>query len=304
VSIFSTKSAKRSTYQWLLFAATLAAVTWYVVRNLKQISHHPIALESPLLVLSFLSVLSAYLVKFGAWTRLASMMDLKAPWLMAARAYFLSTLGRYIPGKVGLALIRVEAYRGYPADRIIMATGIELIVALTSALLLAFIGLATSRANFPPFLRWAPLIAIIPLLIALSPPLLRRTADAILRLAGRKKLDRLPPYKAIILFVLAYMLPGFLHGLGLFLLLNMLSHVPGSQYLAVTGIYYAANLIGLVAVFAPGGLGVREGILFLVLPILVGKETAIVAAILIRLITIAAEITLAGAFAAAAAPRR
>jgi len=299
----SSTSKKRAVYRWLLFAATLAALGWFIARNSTDILRHSIPWHGPLFIFAFFAVAAAYLVKFGAWTRLASTMGLSAPLSKAGRAYFLSILGRYIPGKLGLALIRVEAYEGHAPRKVVMATAMELIIALTAALLLALVGLATSPASFPSYLRWAPLVIIIPLLIALSPPLVRRAVNTILRLAGREELDRFPSYRANLLFVLLYTLPGFLHGLGLFFVLNTLCHVPVSHYLTVTGIYYAANFIGVVAIFAPGGLGVREGILFLVLPALVGKENAILAAILIRLITVAAELALASVFAAIARRR-
>jgi uncharacterized membrane protein YbhN (UPF0104 family) len=294
-------TARRAVYRSILFALTIVAVSWFAAHNLKEISRYELHLRVPLIAFSFCAVLSAYLARFAVWTRLSSAMDLRAPVWKAGRAYFLSILGRYIPGKVGLALIRVEAYRGYQPDTVVMATGLELMAALSAAFLLALVGLASSPDYVPPYLRWVPLVALVPLLVALSPKLLQRTANAILRLLKRSELDRLPPYSANIAFVVLYTIPGFLHGLGLFLLLNAFSEVPGSHYLAVTGAYYAANLIGLLAVFAPGGLGVREGVLFLVLPTLVGTDVAIIAALLIRLITMAAEVVLAAAFSAGAA---
>jgi len=297
-------SRARAVYRSILFALTLAAVTWFAVRNWREMSLHTMELHGSLVAFSFCAVLLGYLARFAVWIRLSSVMDLRAPMVNAGRAYFLSNLGRYVPGKLGLALIRVEAYGGYPADRVVMATGLETIAALAAALLLAVIGLAFSPVHLPPYLRWVSLVALALLLVVLSPRLLQRTADAILRLLKRRYLDRLPSYSTNIAFVVLLTIPGFLHGLGLFLLLNAFSHVPGSHYLAVTGAYYAANMIGLIAVFAPGGLGVREAILFLVLPSLVGKEVAIIAAVLIRLITMAAELVLAAGFSAAAARRR
>jgi len=290
----------RRWYRWLLFAVILSAVIWFIARNFKQVSQYSFEFNRLLLAFSFLSVLCAFLFRFGVWVRLASLFGLDAPLRRAGRAYFLSILGRYIPGKVGLALVRIEAYSDYPSEKVIMATGMELVAALTAALLLAFIGLALSPSHFPSYLRWVALLCIAPLLAALSPPVLRRVSNAVLRLAGREKIEIRFPFKANLALVGLYTIPGFLHGCGLFLLINSLSHISTHHYLAVTGAYYTASLAGLIAFFAPGGLGVREGVLFLVLPALVGRETAIVAAILIRLVTIVAEVVLAAGFTAIA----
>ncbi|UCD20083.1 MAG: flippase-like domain-containing protein, partial [candidate division WOR-3 bacterium] len=127
-------------------------------------------------------------------------------------------------------------------------------------------------------------------------PVLRTVTNSILRLARRPAIEQFTPFRINITLVGLYMIPGLVHGLGLFFLLNALSPVSGSHYLAITGSYYAASLAGLAAFFAPGGLGVREGVLFLVLPLLVPRESAIVAAIMIRLVTVLAEMALAGVF--------
>ncbi|HEM46415.1 MAG TPA: hypothetical protein ENO23_05140 [Alphaproteobacteria bacterium] len=295
-------SVRRRLYRWALFALTLGAVGWFVARNAGRLAECEFRPDALPLVLAFCAVLAAYLVRFLAWTRLAAVFGLRAGARRAARAYFLSMLGRYIPGKIGLALVRIEAYGGHPAGRVALATGMELACAVAAAFLLAFAGLAFAPVDLPPVVRWLPLPCIALIAVLLHPALLRRAANAILRLAGRPPLERAPRYRTNLGLALLYTLPGLLHGAGLFLLLRALADVPLSHYPAVTGAYYLASIAGLVAIFAPGGLGVREGILFLVLPAIVGRETAIVAAIAMRLVTVAAEGALA-AIAAAAAPR-
>ena len=48
--------------------------------------------------------------------------------------------------------------------------------------------------------------------------------------------------------------------------------------------------------FLPSGVGIREGVLFLILPAFIPMPTVIVGAIAIRLITTAVELLLAGVF--------
>ncbi|MBN1163016.1 MAG: flippase-like domain-containing protein [Candidatus Krumholzibacteriota bacterium] len=283
-------------YRRILFTLTLIAVGWFIAHNVRQISWHDFRFKPAYLVFSFIAVTAAYLVRFGAWTQLASIMELHAPPVRAGRAYFLSYLARYIPGKVGLALVRVETYGQYRPEQVVLATGMELVSALAAAFLLTLIGLLSAPAHFPPYLKWFAWggIAILPLL--LSPPLLRSITRILSRLTGRQSPSRIPPFGINLSLVLLYSLPGLVHGLGLFLLLNALNPVPAQYYITITGAYYAASLTGLLAFFAPGGLGVREGIIMLVLPLIVPREDAVVAAVVIRLITILAEISLAGIF--------
>jgi hypothetical protein len=126
----------------------------------------------------------------------------------------------------------------------------------------------------------------------------------VFRLIGRDRPERLPGYGRMLALTGLYVIPGLLQGLGLYVLLLSLGPVPPGSYLAVTGAYYAAGLAGMLAVFAPGGLGVREGILMLVLPLIVPMESAIMAALLLRLVMLGSELALAGAWSLIAARGR
>ena len=79
---------------------------------------------------------------------------------------------------------------------------------------------------------------------------------------------------------------------------NAVGQVDSSHYLLITAVFFVAGLIGMLAVFSPSGIGIREAVLFAALAKYVDPLTLIVGAILIRLIGIASEISLAGLFVA------
>ncbi|HEX4935618.1 MAG TPA: hypothetical protein VFV33_20700, partial [Gemmatimonadaceae bacterium] len=54
----------------------------------------------PLVALSSLVVLLAYAVLIETWRRTVRAWDSELPWTQAARIWFISNLGRYLPGKV------------------------------------------------------------------------------------------------------------------------------------------------------------------------------------------------------------
>ncbi len=288
----------RKIYRWILFAATLGTVTWFVWINADRLAGYSSRIGSRAVLLCFLAVAAGYLARFAAWTRLASLFGLHAPISRSGRAYFLSILGRYIPGKLGLALIRIEAYRPDPPERVALATGTELVTALSAALILMLGGIASTPGTFPAWLKWVAPAGIALTLAILSPPVLHRIIGTIFRMTGREQPRRLPGYGPMLGLTALYIIPGLLQGLGLYALLLSLGPVPPGSYLTITGAYYTAGLAGMLAIFAPGGLGVREGILMLVLPLVVPKESAIIAALLLRLVMIAAELFLAGLFSA------
>ncbi|MBU8921840.1 MAG: flippase-like domain-containing protein [Bacteroidales bacterium] len=286
----------RKIYRWLLFAAVMAAVIWFAWKSLSRLDARELLSRKGPVLLSLALVTSAFLTRFAVWSFLASTLGLRAGITEGGRGYFLSLLGRYVPGKIGLALVRIETYRKHPPEKVVLATGLELLCAVSAALLLALAGSVDPPVPLPSLYRWASMAGILILAVILSPPVLTRAASLLMRVTGRKTSAKLPSYRLIMAFTGLYVIPGLLHGLGLFVLLDSMSGVGAGSYLAITGAYYAASLGGLIAIFAPGGLGVREGLLFLILPLIVPSEDAVLAALLIRLVTLASELTLAGLF--------
>jgi len=90
--------------------------------------------------------------------------------------------------------------------------------------------------------------------------------------------------------------------LALFALLDAMAPLDPSRFLIIAAIYEAAGVIGMAALFAPSGLGVREGVLLLLLPLVVPQSAVIIGVILIRLINTGCELFLA-AISLATRPR-
>ena len=61
----------------------------------------------------------------------------------------------------------------------------------------------------------------------------------------------------------------------------------------IIGIYDAASLAGMAALFAPATIGVREVVIFLALPAMIAKVFVIAETVMIRIVTIIVEILLA-----------
>ncbi len=291
-------SLKRKLYRWGLLIATSTAVIWFIVSNVGRISRHHFSFQLFPLIIAFGIIIIGYLVRFYIWRRIARLFKLKSHFWVAGRAYFISYLGRYVPGKIGLALVRIEAYNNYSADRVLMATGLEMIVSISAAFVLAIAGMIFSPEYFPLYLRLISPVCLGLLIVLMRPPVLKKVTRAFSGITGLDVINPATNYSENLSFTGLFCFQGLLHGLGLFLILNSLSSVSASHYLAITGVYYSAMFIGFIAAFAPAGLGVREGILFLVLPLIVSGEVAIVASIIMRLATILAELLMAGFFTA------
>ena len=278
----------------ILFVVVFAAVILFIWHNIESITAFQFRFDWKYSAVGFFSVVVAYLASFIVWRNIAKSFGLNAPILTEGSAWFLSQLGKYVPGKITLLLVRLDAYRGYSKRKVAIATGIEYVASLASACLLILVSFAFT--NVPSFIRWLAAIGAIGLPLFLWPPLFSRIINAILKIMHLEPIKVKLSYKLVVRFIGAYSLCGLLHGLGLFFVLNSFAAVSSTYYLTITGAYFSAGLIGIAAVFAPGGLGVREGVLFLVLPAFIPKPTVIVGVITMRLIVTFAEILLAVCF--------
>lgn len=281
----------------ILFVIVSAAVIWFIWHNIERITAFQFRFDWRYAALGFLAVLAAYLASFIIWRNVAKSFGLNAPVLTEGSAWSLSQLGKYVPGKITLLLVRLDAYRGYSKRKVAIATGVEYVASLASACLLILVSFAFT--NVPTFIRWFAVIGAICFPLFLWPPFFSRIINGVFKIMRLEPVEIILSYKLILRFIGAYTLCGLLHGLGLFCVLNSLSAVSVTYYLTITGAYFSAGLIGIAAVFAPAGLGVREGVLFLVLPAFIPQPTVIVGVITIRLIVTFAEILLAVGFVTA-----
>ncbi len=281
-------------YRRLLFATVLVAVGWLVLHHADEIARYDFHIRWLPMGLGFLAMCAAYVVMLLVWLRLSRTLGLEVPAAVAARAWLVSQLGKYVPGKVVLLLVRLNAYRGHSRRKVSVATLLEYIVSLAAACVLILLAVALASQGLPAYVRWAAVVGGVGAFLLLWPPLLERWVNRILRLLGREVLTQFPAYGALLCYVGAYVLVGLLYGLSLYFVLAALAPVQTANLLILAGIYEAAGVIGIAAVFAPAGMGVREGVLMLVLPLLVARPAAIVGVLIMRIIHTLAELCLAG----------
>ena len=290
---------KQTWFGVLLFALVLFFVALFLFRNLEEVIHYDFPFKWPPLGISFVVVSMAYLSVFCIWIKLTESFGIEAPLLIAGKAWFLSQLGKYVPGKVALLLVRFNMYHGCSKRKITAATGIEFIAMLAATSFLVLLALSTTARYIPVHIRWVAGGGALLLTILLCSHFSIRSFNWGLKLFNRDPIEEYPASHQLLRFVGAYMFAGLLQGLGLFLVLSSFSPIEFRNYLAITGAYLAASLAGIVAVFAPSGLGVREGVLFLVLPVFMPRPAVIVGTLVIRLISTLVELMFAALVVAA-----
>ena len=115
----------------------------------------------------------------------------------------------------------------------------------------------------------------------------------LLVVGGRPTRSRLPAHVTIHATLL-YLPVWLLLGASFWLCASGLVTVPADDLALYMGAFAVAWLAGLLAIYAPGGLGVREAVLVALLHGRIGAADALVVAAASRLILILVDVLLAG----------
>ena len=132
-------TSDRARNKWLnrlLFALVLIAVGWYLYDNVGELSGTDLRFRGGFLLLGFACSIAGYFINMAIWHRLADSFGLRAAFVPTARAWVLSRLGRYVPGKVLLLYIRMNLYRGLPRKNVALATATEYLASLAASCLI------------------------------------------------------------------------------------------------------------------------------------------------------------------------
>ena len=242
---------------------------------------------------------------YWAWTLRS--LNIRVPAGVIARAYYVGNLGKYVPGKAMVLVMRATALRPYGAG-IPLTTVSVFVETLTTMAVAAAIGTAIITAlEVPAWLRYLSLAAALAAVVPTLPPLFVPVLSS--RLPPTHPLRRELPqdyrwglmFKGWALSAASWLVLGT----GLYCVVRGL---PFAEFDAALGtkawaMCVAASALSVVAGFVsllPGGAGVRELVLTLLLSPLVGPASALVVAVTHRLVTILGELLLAAAGAAAA----
>jgi uncharacterized membrane protein YbhN (UPF0104 family) len=228
--------------------------------------------------------------------KLGGRIGRRAAW----KAFFLPYVTRYIPGKVALVAGKVHycAEKGVPvrttAVSILVENGLIIIAGLFLASLSSFYLFA---AEIPAGVAALFLLTALILLFCLHPAVLRRLLNVVMRLFRRepirtRELLNLP---TIIAFFAGYVALWPLGGLVYGFTAAALDPALLTRMFTIGTAFITAGSVGQATMLAPAGLGVREGVLYLLLENETGPALAVAAVALARLITVFVDIAFAAA---------
>ncbi len=269
------------------FVARSLAENWGRIRGSEaRVDLHPGSLAAAAAV-----VLLSYAILIYAWRTVLVGWGDRLTYVDAARVWCVSNLARYVPGKVwqvaGMVTLAQRAGVSPWA-----AAGSAIIVQLVSLSTGALItGIAAPQWNEHPLL-----VAVCGGVAAAAAAVLAwgRGTRALSRWAGAmlgRDLDLAPVGKgALLLSACVTTVAWLAQGVAFYLCAAGLLGPTRLGVWSAVGIFTGGYLAGLIAVFTPAGLGVREGVLFAWLTPLIGLKAAVVVLVGSRLLMIGTEL--------------
>jgi uncharacterized membrane protein YbhN (UPF0104 family) len=192
-------------------------------------------------------------------------------------AYYLGQLAKYLPGGGWQYLGRaaLAARLGLPLRAGAASLGVEALCMLGGAAAVAPLALAGSGRGAAGAAAALAAIGAAALAASRSPRVRRLAAAALRRAAGTGAAVR---PRQVARAVALYAGSWAVFGLALWLIARALFAVPAADLALYAGVFAIAWIAGFAAVFAPGGLGVREAVLVALLASRIGESEAIVLA--------------------------
>jgi hypothetical protein len=297
------KGMRRFNYKqlmkWIFILAIFFFLGKMVWNNWNQVKDTPFALQPFAFILATLIFVFSYLIQVWAWYLITLKLNMAISISETVTIWFYSQLGKYLPWKIWLLLARFHYYesRGKSKKSISVALYFEMLITMVAggliflAPLLFFkeIGVFYSGKQF-----WWVILPFALAFISLHPRVLQRVLNWIIAKFNREPISLSISYSAILWILFACILSWVVGGIGFYLFVDSIYPVFSKYILFLTGALACSSILGIVAIFAPSGLGVREGALVYFLSFIVATPVAVIISILTRIWMTLIEIGLIG----------
>ncbi|HEU5039642.1 MAG TPA: lysylphosphatidylglycerol synthase domain-containing protein [Gemmatimonadales bacterium] len=288
----------RSRWVRIAQAAGGLAILWFagrsLLRNWHELGAQPLAwrVDPVRLLLAALLVWAMYALLIASWRVMLTAWGERLDGWTAARIWTVSNLGKYLPGKVwaiaGMAIMAKQEGVA-PAAATGSAVVLQAVSIGSGAAVAALTGAAALERARPGALAALWLIvaaAVAGVALLLWPPVLRR----LLRFAVPDAAAVTPPLPAVLYGTLANVVAWVGYGLALWLLARGLLPSAPLGVRGAIAVFTASYLAGFLALVAPGGLGVREGLFILMLQGSIGLGAATALALASRVLLTVTEL--------------
>lgn len=279
----------------VLLVLVLVAVVVVVSRNWQAFidSIHKIGVGA--VALSLAAALAGVFATCMQWRSVLIGLNVRFGFLQGARVFFVSQLGKYLPGSVWPVVMQMEAGRSRGAHRKTMLAANLITVLLSVCVGVVFAGLLLPFSSPAALHRFWWTIAALPLLLILAHPRsLPFLLDLVLKVLGREPLEVHMNGAATMTAVGWSALTWVALGIHLAVLVAAVSKASLGLLALCIGAMALAVSAGVLFLPAPAGAGLREIVIGYVLVGVLTSGQVIAVIIASRAIILFADLLMAG----------
>ena len=269
-----TKSILKNSVKFVLFATALYFAGRQLSKNWSEALAYDWELNYPYLLISMILQIVTLAMFSKSWCTVLEAIGFKIKFWQGFKISYLANLGRYLPGKFwqlfGMIYLLKEVNVGKKAA--FSSWALSWIYGLPPAFLLCGIAALSYDKLLSDlvggiFNNVYYIIAFIAIIFGSSvlfifiPDYSIKFLNFILKLLKREKIafkfEKIKAFKIYAFYFIAWII----YGLAFFFLLKGLDSSSNVPFMVGLGSFVLAYVVGLLALFSPGGLGVRELIL-------------------------------------------
>lgn len=256
-----------------------------IYRNWEQVRQAEWQLAPPYLLISLALTVPWFAYRPFVWKVLLARFGAELPYAASFRVLRQAEMSRYVPGAVWQYVSRVylASRWGVPATACLGATLIETVLLLLAALPIALWNLR----EVMPVVEGYPRIALAAFLFGstfvLHPRILNWWAPILARYAKQPYRELQIRWLTMAGIWLSYLVLWIILGLSVAFFVRGVIAVSGDHVPRVAGNYVASWVGSMLALVAPAGMGIRDGIFGLLLRGLMPVGTAFTVALAVRL---------------------
>ena len=263
-----------------------------IYRNWQQVRDAEWVFDPVFLLLSFVLTAPWFLLRPWAWQKILERFGYSIPYPSTYRIVRRAELSRFVPGGIWHYVSRVylASQWGVAAPACLAATFVETVILLLAAVFPALWSLNQAL----PFLGmpFRLLLVVVPLvaLSTLHPKVLNFWVGFVARRLKQPYTELRISWRALLSLWLLFLFIWLTYGLSAGLFIRGILLVPGEQLAGFSSNYVLAWLVGMVTMIAPAGIGIRDGVLGLLLRGHLGIAAGLTVAIALRLWTTLVEV--------------
>lgn len=272
-------------------------------RNWQQIQD--ISLRPNMLsVVGMLLLIASVIVSGQLWGKILNKIvpDNHIGILDSIRIHTASWLLKYIPGQAGSYLNKISwgTKKGYTKKALTNSFIYENALLLFASVILAgpVILIALSDRIGGDLGLFAPLLFVVPLILILNKNIFYKVVNALFMRLKKQSIssDLFLSTKQIASLQLEFLIPRILNGAGFVFIAASILNVEPYMYIPLAAIYIIAGIIGVLAIFVPSGLGVREAVIVLLASAYFTPAEAVIISVAARFYATIADLGLLGIY--------